>query len=71
MTRVREQTALAWKLEEPIAAVPFRREPSYGVALSTKPLQGGRVISQAGRWRATVFPCPAPPNRPTQPTEAP
>lgn len=59
MTRVREQTALAWKLEEPIATVPIRREPRYGVALSTKPLQGGKVISQAGRWRATVFPCPA------------
>lgn len=59
MTRVREQTALAWKLEEPIASVPIRREPRYGVALSTKPLPDGNVISQAGRWRATVLPCPA------------
>ncbi len=59
MTRVREQTALAWKLEEPIASAPIRRAPRYGVALSTKPLQGGKVISQSGRWRANVFPCPA------------
>jgi hypothetical protein len=59
MTQVREQTALAWKLEEPIASVPFRRKPRYGVALSTKPLDGGEVIAHAGRWRATRFPCPS------------
>lgn len=59
MTRVREQTALAWKLGEPISAVPIRRRPRYGVALSTKPLAGGDVIAHAGDWRATVFPCPA------------
>jgi hypothetical protein len=58
MTRVREQTALAWKLDEPIASVPIRRKPRYGVALSTKPLAGGTVIASAGRWRATRFPCP-------------
>jgi hypothetical protein len=58
MTRVREQTALAWKLEEPISTVPFRRNPKYGVALSTKPLPHGNVIAQAGLWRATVLPCP-------------
>lgn len=58
MTQVREQTALAWKLEEPIASVPVRRKPRYGVALSTKPLPGGSVIAQSGRWRATRFPCP-------------
>jgi hypothetical protein len=59
MTQVREQTALAWKLEEPIASVPVRRKPRYGVALSTKPLLGGSVIAQEGRWRATRFPCPS------------
>jgi hypothetical protein len=59
MTRVREQTALAWKLEEPISTVPFRRNPKYGVALSTKPIDGGTVIAHAGGWRATRLPCPA------------
>jgi hypothetical protein len=59
MTQVREQTALAWKLEEPIASVPLRRRPRYGVALSTKALPGGSVIAQVGRWRATRFPCPS------------
>jgi hypothetical protein len=58
MTRVREQTALAWKLEEPIATVPIRRNPRYGVALSTKPIPHGNVIAHAGTWRATVLPCP-------------
>lgn len=58
MTQVREQTALAWKLEEPIASVPVRRKPRYGVALSTKALPGGSVIARSGRWRATRFPCP-------------
>ncbi|HWO83481.1 MAG TPA: hypothetical protein VNM38_06805 [Solirubrobacterales bacterium] len=58
MTRVREQTALAWKLEEPISTVPFRRNPKFGVALSTKPLPHGNVISRAGTWRTTALPCP-------------
>ncbi|MFL5832423.1 MAG: hypothetical protein ACJ76B_00375 [Solirubrobacterales bacterium] len=58
MTRVREQTALAWKLDEPISSVAIRRRPEYGVALSTKPLPGGDVIAHAGGWRATRFPCP-------------
>ncbi len=59
MTRVREQTALAWKLDEPIASVPIRYRPRYGVGLSTKPLPGGDVIAHAGTWRATQLPCPA------------
>jgi hypothetical protein len=59
MTRVREQTALAWKLEEPISAVPIRYRPRYGIALSTKPIPGGNVIAHAGTWRATQLPCPA------------
>jgi MFS family permease len=60
MTQVREQTALAWKLDEPISSVPVRRRPRYGVALSTKPLPaGGTTISEVGRWRATRLPCPA------------
>jgi hypothetical protein len=58
ITQVRPQTALAWKLEEPIASVPISRRPRYGVALSTKPLPGGRVFASAGRWRATRFHCP-------------
>jgi len=58
MTHVREQTALAWKLDEPIASVAIRHRPRYGIALSTKPLPGGDVIAHAGRWRATRFPCP-------------
>jgi hypothetical protein len=58
MTRVREQTALAWKLNEPIAAVPIRHHPRYGVALSTKPIPSGNVIAHAGTWRATKLPCP-------------
>lgn len=59
MTHVREQTALAWELEEPIAKVPIRYRPKYGVALSTKPISGGNVFAHAGRWRATKLPCPA------------
>lgn len=59
MTRIREQTALAWKLDEPIASVPIRRKPRYGIALSAKPLPGGEVIASSGRWRATRFPCPS------------
>ena len=59
MTHVREQTALAWKLDEPIASVPIRRKPRYGIALSTKSLPGGDVFAHSGRWRATRFPCPA------------
>lgn len=58
MTHIREQTALAWKLDEPIASVPIRRKPRYGIALSTKPLPGGDVFARSGRWRATRFPCP-------------
>jgi hypothetical protein len=58
MTRAREQTALAWKLEEPISAVPIRYRPRYGVALSTKPLPTGDVIAHAGTWRATKLACP-------------
>jgi hypothetical protein len=59
MTRVREQTALAWKLEEPISTVPIRRKPRYGIALSTKPLPHGDVIASAGTRRATRLPCPS------------
>jgi hypothetical protein len=59
ITQVREQTALAWKLEEPIASVPVRRKPRYGVVLSTKPMPSGGVITQVGRWRATVRSCPS------------
>jgi hypothetical protein len=59
MTRVREQTALAWKLDAPIASVLIRYRPRYGDALSTEPLPYGDVFAHAGRWRATRLPCPA------------
>jgi len=57
-TQVRPQTATAWKLEEPITAVPVRRNPKYGTALSAKPLNGD-VLASAGAWRATQLPCPS------------
>jgi hypothetical protein len=59
ITQVRPQTALAWKLEEPIAAVPVRRKPLYGIVLSTKPLPTGIAFASAGRWRAIRLPCPS------------
>lgn len=59
MTHVREQTALAWKLDEPISSVSIRYRPRYGVAVSTKPIPQGDVIAHSGRWRATRLPCPA------------
>lgn len=59
MTQVREQTAIAWKLEQPIAKVLIRYRPRYGTALSTKPIPNGDVIAHAGAWRATKLPCPA------------
>jgi hypothetical protein len=59
VTQLLSQTALAWKLEESIAAVPVRRRPLYGVALSTRPLPGGPVMARVGRWRATRLPCPS------------
>lgn len=57
VTQLLSQTALAWKLEEPIAAIPVRRRPLYGVALSTRPLPGGTAMARVGRWRATRLPC--------------
>jgi MFS family permease len=59
MTQVRLQTALAWKLEEPISSTPVRRKPLYGIALSTKPLPNGVPFANAGRWQATRLPCPS------------
>lgn len=59
MTHVREQTALAWKLDEPISSVLIRYRPRYGVAVSTKPIPQGDLIAHSGRWRATRLPCPA------------
>jgi hypothetical protein len=59
MTHVREQTALAWKLDEPISSVPIRYRPRYGVAISTKPIPQGELFARSGRWRATRLPCPA------------
>ena len=58
-TQVRPQTATAWKLDGPISAVPVRRKPRYGIALSTKPLARGAAIASAGAWRATRLPCPS------------
>lgn len=59
MTHVREQTALAWKLDEPISSVLIRYRPRYGVAVSTKPVPQGDLFAHSGRWRATRLPCPA------------
>jgi hypothetical protein len=56
-TQVRPQTATAWKLDEPIASVPVRRKPRYGIALSTGPLPVGIPFAAAGDWRATRLPC--------------
>ncbi|HEX6204339.1 MAG TPA: hypothetical protein VFZ29_00840 [Solirubrobacterales bacterium] len=59
MTHVREQTALAWKLDEPISSILIRHRPRYGVAVSTKPIPQGDLFAHSGRWRATRLPCPA------------
>lgn len=59
MTHVREQTALAWKLDEPISSVLIRYRPRQGIAVSTKPVPQGDLIAHSGRWRATRLPCPA------------
>lgn len=59
MTHVREQTALAWKLGEPISSVLIRYRPRYGVAVSTKSIPQGDLFAHSGRWRATRLPCPA------------
>jgi MFS family permease len=56
VTQLLAQTALAWKLEEPISSVRVRRRPHYGVALSTRPLPGV-VLARVGDWRATQLPC--------------
>jgi hypothetical protein len=66
ITQVRQQTALAWKLEEPISATPIWRHPRTGVALSTTPLPSGQVIATAGTWRATQLPCPGKSASPTR-----
>lgn len=57
VTQLLSQTALAWKLDQPIASVPVRRHPLYGIALSVRPIPGGVTIAQVGRWRATRLPC--------------
>jgi hypothetical protein len=50
-------TALAWKLDRPLASVHTVPHPEYGVALSTRQLAGGERIAQIGRWRATELGC--------------
>lgn len=49
-------TALAWKLDRPLASVRVIQHPKYGVALSTRPLPGA-LLARVGRWRATQLPC--------------
>lgn len=56
VTQVLAQTALAWKLDQPIDAVRVRRHPLYGVALSVRPLPGTE-LGRVGAWRATQLPC--------------
>jgi hypothetical protein len=57
VTQLLSQTALAWKLDLPIESVSVRRQPLYGLALSTRPLPGGEVLARKGAWRATRLPC--------------
>lgn len=57
VTQLLPQTALAWRLEQPIAAIPVRKQPLYGIALSVKTLPRGVEIARAERWRATRLPC--------------
>lgn len=59
VTQLLSQTALAWELDQPIAAIDVRRQPLYGIALSTRPLPGGVPIAAVGSWRATRLPCPS------------
>lgn len=59
VTQLLSQTALAWKIDEPISAVPMRRRPLYGIALSIRPLPRGTPFASANRWRATRLPCPS------------
>ncbi len=59
ITQIRPQTAAAWKLEQPIDKVPVRRNPKYGIALSTKPIQKGAPIATSGNWHATRLSCRA------------
>jgi hypothetical protein len=59
ITQIRQQTALAWQLDRPIASVPVRRKPRYGIVLSTKALPSGDLIASSGNWRATALPCPS------------
>lgn len=58
VTQLLAQTALAWKLDEPIESVKVIRRPRFGTALSTRPLPG-KVLGEVGIWRATRLPCPA------------
>jgi hypothetical protein len=57
VTQLLAQTALAWKLDEPIESVKVRRRPQYGVALSTRPLPFGIPFARVGAWRATQLRC--------------
>jgi hypothetical protein len=57
VTQLLAQTALAWKLDEPIESVRVRRRPYYGVALSTRQLPLGTELARVGGWRATQLPC--------------
>jgi hypothetical protein len=59
VTQLLSQTALAWHVDRPIAAIGVNRRPRYGVALSTRPLAGGAPVARAGIWRATRLPCPS------------
>lgn len=57
VTQLLAQTALAWRLDRPIASIRVKRRPEYGVALSVRPLPGGAEIARVGAWRATQLPC--------------
>jgi len=49
-------TALAWRMDRPLASVRVIAHPRYGVALSTRPLPG-KLLTRVGRWRASQRPC--------------
>jgi hypothetical protein len=57
VTQLLAQTALAWKLEEPIESVRAVRRPRYGVVLSTRPQPRRPPFARVGAWRATRLPC--------------
>jgi hypothetical protein len=57
VTQVLPEPALAWKLDQPLGAVVYRRRPDHGVVLSVRQLPGQRPFERVGMWMATRLPC--------------